>query len=82
MSNNEAACEREIYSLHPVVPTPCNATVPTQGVGPWNLLFDNTIVTHSFCKRELKPQLVTRSSCSAHLPTLAAPESFQQDMYS
>lgn len=42
MSNNEAACEREIYSLHPVVPAPCNVTVPTQGVGPWNSLGHRT----------------------------------------
>lgn len=85
VSNTEVSWERPIYSFCSVVPTSCYAAVPTQGVGHRNSLGRRTfwwhhnyelwyLVSHSFYKHKLRPQLITRSSWSASLPTLTAPE--------
>lgn len=81
VSNTEVACEREIYSFHPVVLTPCYATVPTQGVGYLKSLEHRSfwwhrnnelwyLVSHAFCKRKLMPSVVTVSPWSAYLPPI------------
>lgn len=93
VNNTEVACETEIYSFHPVLPRYSYATVPIQGVGHWNSLRHTSfwwhhnyelwyLVSHSFYKHKVRPQLITRSSWSAYLPTLTAPKSFQQDICS